>query len=267
MEGNINMLNLWENEIEGFDEKIGQNKPNLTPYLIEKDTLTPAIVVCPGGGYTHKAAHEGEPIAKWLNTIGINAFVLDYRVEPYMHPYPMFDAQRAIRYVRYNSKEFNIDPNRIGILGFSAGGHLAGVSSVHFDFGKEGGDEIDKVSCRPDMTILCYPVITTGEYGHKNSFKALLGENPTQELLDFMSIEKQVKENTPPVFLWHTAEDQSVPMENSLFLSKALKEKGVDFELHIFPKGRHGLGLKSEVPYVTRWARLCEEWLYEKEFI
>lgn len=258
---------IWEEEVVGLDEKIGQDKPNLTPYLIDGGTCNPAIIVCPGGAYTHKAKHEGEPIAKWLNTIGINAFVLDYRVAPYMHPYPMLDVQRAIRYVRYNSKEFNIDPSRIGVLGFSAGGHLAGMASVHFDLGKEEGDEIDKVSCRPDMSILCYPVITSGEYSHKNSFRTLLGEDSSQELLDFASVEKQVKENTPPVFLWHTAEDASVPMENSLLMAKALKEKGVDFELHIFPRGRHGLGLLEEVPYVTRWAKLCEEWLVEKSFI
>ncbi len=184
-----------------------------------------------------------------------------------MHPYPMLDVQRSIRFIRYNSKKFNVDPNRIGVLGFSAGGHLAGISAVHFDFGKKDDDEIDKVSCRPDMAILCYPVITTGEYRHENSIKTLLGKNPSQELLDFMSIEKQIKKDTPPMFLWHTAEDASVPMENSLFLAKALKEKGIDFELHIFPKGRHGLGLLNEVPYVTRWARLCEEWLREKNFV
>lgn len=261
------MLDIWEKEITGFDEKIRQNKPNLTPFLVEKSIITPAIIVCPGGGYTHKADHEGEPIAKWLNTIGVNAFVLDYRVAPYMHPYPMLDVQRAIRYVRYNCKKFNIDSNRIGVLGFSAGGHLAGISAVHFDFGKVDGDEVDKVSCRPDMAVLCYPVITSGKYSHKGSFINLLGENASQELLDYTSIERQVKGNTPPMFLWHTEEDASVPMENSLLMAKALKEKGIEFELHIFPKGRHGLGLRDEVPYVKRWAKLCEEWLVEKKFI
>lgn len=261
------MIDLWNENIIGFNENIGQNKPNLTPYIIEKNELLSAVIVCPGGGYTHKAEHEGEPIARWLNTIGINAFVLDYRVAPYMHPYPMLDVQRAIRYVRYNCKEFNINPNKIGILGFSAGGHLAGMSSVHFDSGKQDGDEIDKVSSRPDMAILCYPVITTGEYSHLGSFKALLGENPSQELLEYACIEKQIKENTPPVFLWHTAEDSTVPMKNSLLFAEALREKEIDFELHVFPKGRHGLGLAYEIPHVARWTRLCEEWLKEKNFI
>ncbi len=261
------MINIWDKEVIGFEEKIGQKKPNLTSYLIGSNKLIPAIIICPGGAYTHKAQHEGEPIAQWLNTIGVNAFVLDYRVAPYKHPYPMLDIQRAIRYIRYNSKKFNIDPNRIGVLGFSAGGHLAGISAVHFDFGKGDGDEIDKVSCRPDMAILCYSVISTGKYKHEGSIKNLLGEDISEELLDFMSIEKQVKENTPPMFLWHTAEDKAVPMENSLYLAKALKEKEIDFELHIFPKGRHGLGLLDEVPYVTRWAKLCEEWLKVKKFI
>jgi dienelactone hydrolase len=139
-----------------------------------------------------------------------------------MHPYPIFDVQRAIRYVRYNCKEFNIDPNRIGIVGFSVGGHLAGTAAVHFDIGKQDRYEIYKVSCRPDMAILCYSVITAEEYSHKNSFITLLGENQSQELLDFMFIEKQIKENTSPMFLWYTAEDGAVPMENSLLLSKAL---------------------------------------------
>lgn len=262
------MINIWNEEVIGFEEEKGQNEPNLEPYLINSNkNLMPAIIVCPGGAYTHKAAHEGEPIAKWLNTIGVNAFVLDYRVAPYKHPYPMLDLQRAIRYVRYNNKKFNIDPNKVGVLGFSAGGHLAASASVHFDFGKDNGDEIDKVSSRPDMSILCYPVITFGEYGHKNCKVNLLGEDASQELIDFMSVEKQVKENTPPAFIWHTAKDESVPMENSLIYAQALRKKNVDFELHIFPEGGHGLGLKDEVPYVKRWTSLCEDWLREKKFI
>jgi acetyl esterase/lipase len=262
------MINLWENEIIGFDEKIGQNRPNMTPYLIESGESLPAIIICPGGGYTHKSEKEGKPIAQWLNSIGINVFVLDYRVAPYKHPYPMLDVQRAIRYVRYNFKKFNIDANRIGILGFSAGGHLAATASTYFDFGKEEAiDDIDKVSSRPDIAVLCYPVVTFGEYAHKGSIANLLGENATNELIESLSLEKQVKENTPPTFLWHTAEDKSVPMQNSLLYAEALKKKGVDFELHIFPRGRHGIALTNEIPYVQRWAKLCEEWFIEKKFI
>lgn len=264
------MIDIWNNEIPGFNEEIAQDRPHLEPYLIKNANkkLIPAFIICPGGSYTHKAEHEGVPVGKWLNTIGINAFVLDYRVAPYKHPYPMLDVQRAIRYIRYNHKKFNVDSNRIGVLGFSAGGHLAASACVHFDFGKDNGDEIDKVSSKPDMCILCYPVITfMEEYAHKRCKLNLLGENPSKELIDLMSVEKQVKENTPPTFIWHTAKDQSVPMENSLIYAQSLRKKGVDFELHIFPEGRHGLGLKNEVPYVTRWTRLCEEWLREKKFI
>lgn len=263
------MIEIYNGVIPGFDDSINQRKPCLDQYLINDDDEHPAFIICPGGAYTHKAEHEGWPIAKWLNTLGINAFVLDYRVFPYKHPYPMLDVQRAIRFVRYNHKEFNIDPHKIGVIGFSAGGHLAASTCVHFDDGKDldASDEIDKVSCKPDMSILCYPVITFGEFSHKGSKINLLGENASDELVDYMSVEKQVKKDTPPAFIWHTATDDSVPMQNSLLYASALRKNNIPFELHIFPKGRHGLGLKDEVPYVTRWAKLCEDWLHEMNFL
>ena len=263
------MIEIFNENIPFWNNDIKQNKPNITPFLLTKGKNNPAIIVCPGGGYEFKADHEGMPIAKWLNSIGISAFVLDYRVYPYLNPCPLLDLQRAIRYVRFNHKEFNINPDKIGVLGFSAGGHLASSSCVHFDLGKDGDgiDEIDKISCRPDIGILCYPVITMGSYTHEGSKNSLLGENPSQELIDYMSSEKQVKSNTPPAFLWHTAPDDLVPFKNSLLYAEALQKNNIDVEMHIFPKGGHGLGLADSLPYVKRWTKLCENWLKEEKFI
>lgn len=260
------MIEIYKNT-PGLDKNIEGPLPNIEPYLINDDKIHSCIVVIPGGGYEYLADHEGEPIAKWLNSIGINAFVLTYRVAPYKHPYPLYDLQRAIRFIRYNHKEFNVDENKIGVLGFSAGGHLAASSCVHFDEGKkEAVDEIDKTSCRPNMSVLCYPVISLEEYAHEGSKENLLGKSPSKDLVSEMCPNKQVKENTPPAFIWTTAEDNTVPMENSLLYAKALKDKDIPFELHVFPKGHHGLGLSDEVPYVKRWAILCEKWFKEMEF-
>lgn len=267
------MIHIYNGVIPGYDPEIDQDIPGIEPYLIEsKDNKKqPAIILCQGGAYTHKAQHEGEPIARYLNTIGINVFIVNYRVAPYKYPYPFMDLQRAIRFVRYNCDEYNIDPDKIGVMGFSAGGHLAAASCVHFDLGKsdeEESDEIDKISCRPDISILCYPVITLlGEYAHKRSGPNLLGEDASQELYEYMCPEKHVKDNTPPAFIWATATDNSVPFQNSLMYAEALKEKDVEFELHIFPRGRHGLGLLDEEPYVQRWAGLCREFLIDQKFI
>ncbi|MDO5517695.1 MAG: alpha/beta hydrolase [Clostridium sp.] len=265
------MIHIYNDAVPGYDPDINQEIPGIEPYLIESDKQIPAIILCPGGAYSHKAEHEGEPIARYLNSIGINVFIVNYRVSPYKYPYPFMDLQRAIRFVRYNCEKFNVDRDKIGVMGFSAGGHLAAASCVYFDFGRsesEAEDEIDKVSCRPDINILCYPVITlVGEYIHKRSGPNLLGEDASNELYEYMSVQKHVKENTPSAFIWATATDNSVPFQNSLMYAEALKEKGVDFELHIFPRGRHGLGLLDEEPYVKRWAELCKEFLIEQNFI
>ncbi|SFU35399.1 alpha/beta hydrolase fold [Clostridium sp. DSM 8431] len=262
------MIEIYSN-YPGFDKSKESQIPSITSYLIEDNKIHPAIIVLPGGGYEFLADHEGEPIAKWLNTLGINAFVLKYRIAPeYKHPSPLHDAQRAIRYVRYNAKEFNINAEKIGILGFSAGGHLAASASVFFDNGMVGPlDEIDKVSCRPDMSILCYPVINLQEYAHLGSRNNLIGEDAPEYLAAELSCEKQVKKDTPPAFIWTTAEDTTVPPENSMLYAKALKDRGIPFELHVFPKGHHGLGLTDEVPYVKRWANLCADWFKEMKFI
>lgn len=265
------MIEIYNTVIPGFNEEINQNRPSIEPYVIDNKENAPAIIICPGGAYIRKADHEGGPIAKWLNSLGINAFVLDYRVAPYRNPYPLMDLQRAIRFVRYNHEKFKVNPEKIGVLGFSAGGHLAASAGVYFDYGKnekDAEDEIDKVSSRPDISILCYPVITLGKYAHAGSRNNLLGEGASKELIDSMSVEKHIKDETPPAFIWHTATDASVPMQNSLMYAEALREKEIPFELHIFPEGRHGLGILNEVPYVTtRWTGLVEDFLREMNFI
>ena len=256
------MTNLWEKNIPGFDLAIDQKAPNITPYLVKTDKPHGAVIVCPGGGYWGKADHEGVPIASWLNNAGISAFVLDYRVAPYKHPYPMLDAQRAIRLVRYQSTNWNILPDKIGILGFSAGGHLTSTAGTHFDYGNpQAADPVEQVSCRPDAMVLCYPVISFHKYRHVGSMVALIGERPPRELRESLSNEKQVTDQTPPAFIWHTASDDAVPVENSLLFASALSKHHIPFEMHVFPEGAHGLGLATEYPVVSQWTGLCITWL------
>lgn len=262
---NIFMYNLWT-KTPLFDENIDQKQPSITPYITNSKNRS-CVIVCPGGGYAMKADHEGKPIAEWLNSAGINSFVLDYRVSPYREPCPLMDAQRAIRYVRYNADKFGIDKDKIGILGFSAGGHLAASTTVHFEdienpCDDNHCDDIDKESSRPDLSILCYPVISTSkDISHMGSFYNLLGENYSAEKEKYYSAEKQVTAKTPPVFLWHTANDEAVPIKNSLVFAEALAKNGVPVELHVFPKGSHGLGLAYGHPLVEQWSVLCEKWL------
>jgi acetyl esterase/lipase len=225
-----------------------------------------AVVICPGGGYGGLAmSYEGHDVARWLNTLGITGIVLKYRHAPkFQHPTPLNDAQRAIRTVRFNAKDWKIDTSRVGILGFSAGGHLAATAATHFDRGDiEAQDAIDHLNCRPDFAILVYPVITMSDpYTHKGSRKNLLGEKPDPKLIDDVSNEKQVTAKTPPTFLAHTSEDTAVPPQNSTIFYEALVKYKVPAELHIFEKGAHGLGMdrRPELPF-SNWPRLCSEWL------
>jgi len=241
--------------------------PKITPYLIKSDKPVSAVIVCPGGGYGGRAGHEGGPIAEWLNSIGIVSFLLDYRVTPYMHPCELMDIQRAIRYVRFNAKKFNIDPKRVGAIGFSAGGHLVSTAGTHYDKGDQSAsDPIEREGCRPDLIILSYPVISFGEYGHHGSMVNLIGENPPDELRNFLSNETQVTSDTPPAFLWHTRDDD-VLVENSFLFARALKKCNVPFEMHIFESGPHGLGLAQENVNLKIWPKLCEMWLGKRGFI
>lgn len=255
------MIPLWEDEVPFFDKEVGF-APYLEPYIINSTLPTSCVIVCPGGGYTKRADHEGAPVAKWLNSIGISAFVLHYRVSPYKHPAPLLDAKRAIRLVRYNAKKWNINPKKIGILGFSAGGHLASTVGTHFDDGdKKSHDPVEKVSSRPDCMILCYPVISMAEFCHEGSKQALLGSSSDPVIIYTLSNHNMVTDNTPPSFLWHTSDDDIVPVENSLLFSSALKKHNIPFELHIFPHGDHGLGLAEGVSGVEIWPHLCKQWL------
>ena len=224
-----------------------------------------AIVICPGGGYgTRVVGPEGHGIAKWLNGHGITGVVLEYRL-PAGRPYvPLLDAQRAIRTVRANAEKWNINPNRIGIMGFSAGGHLASTAATHFDSGNDKTDvTVERESCRPDFAILVYPVVTMGPLAHGGSRKNLLGPEPSQELVDLFSNEKQVTDKTPPIFMAHALDDKPVPPEHSRLLLASLQKHKVPAEYLELPEGGHGLnGYKG--PMWDRWQARSLEWLGER---
>lgn len=264
---------LWPDGAPGAQGEEEKDKPQLIIYLPEESKRTgAAIVVCPGGGYGHLAMdHEGHQIGEWLNSFGVAAFICDYRHrgKGYGHPAPLQDAQRAIRTVRAEAESFGVDPSRIGILGFSAGGHLASTAATHFDDGKkDSADPIQQVSCRPDFAVLCYAVIAFNEsFTHKGSQRNLLGDDASEELINSFSNEKQVTKDTPPTFLWHTTEDKAVPPQNSVVFYSALVENGVPSELHIYLKGRHGLGLAKGIPAVSAWPAACQAWMKESGFL
>lgn len=241
--------------------------PHLTPFLPESSAPTAAIIVCPGGGYRIRAEHEGAPIAEWLVSLGMAAFVVDYRVAPHKHPVPLQDAQRAIRIVRQGAAGWNVDPDRIGIIGFSAGGHLAATTGTHWDHGDaDSADPVRRVSSRPDLMVLCYPVISFMLACHRGSAVNLLGEDATLEQRRHLSAELNVTPETPPAFIWHTADDAVVDVDNALVMASALRRHGVEFALHVFPHGRHGLGLSPELPEVAVWTDLCAEFMRGQGF-
>jgi acetyl esterase/lipase len=261
---------LWPQGAPGALGKEPLDVPTLTPYLAPKEKATGAsIVICPGGGYQHLADHEGRPVAEWLNSIGVTAFVLKYRLGPrYHHPSMLQDAARAVRTVRARASEWGLDPERVGILGFSAGGHLASTAGTHFDAGRPGAtDPVERVSSRPSVMILIYPVITMREKTHGGSKKNLLGDNPSSELVALLSNEEQVTKETPPAFLVHTMNDAAVPVENTLMFVGALRRAGVPFELHLYERGPHGFGLgtardgKPADPILSTWPAHCADWL------
>lgn len=239
--------------------------PTLTAYVPPKEkAVGTAVVVFPGGGYGALAMdHEGRQIAQWLNGRGVAAFVLKYRLGPrYRHPVPMTDAQRAIRTVRARATEFNVRPERVGVWGFSAGGHLASTVGTHFDDGNTSAtDAVDRQSSRPDFLVLCYPVVTFQDpYAHKGSRRNLLGDSPSAELVANLSNETQVTARTPPTFLFHTDEDPVVS-ENSVQFYLALRKAKVPAEMHIYEKGRHGLGLAWAEDAVSSWPDRLHDWL------
>jgi acetyl esterase/lipase len=256
-------IKLWETGAPGALGSDPDDVPTLTPFIPKERGNGAAVIVCPGGGYTRLADHEGRPVAEWLNTLGITAFVLKYRHGPkYHHPTPLLDAARAVRLVRSRAAEWKLDPKRIGILGFSAGGHVASTIGTHFDAGQPGSsDPIERVSSRADLLVLIYPVITMGQFTHAGSKKQLLGDSPTPEMVKLLSNDEQVTRETPPTFLVHTANDAGVPVENSLQFAEALRRAGVPFEMHIYERGKHGFGMGGDDPILTTWPARCADWL------
>jgi acetyl esterase/lipase len=260
---------LWPQGAPGAEGDQEGDKPSLTIYLPSEGKATgTAVVICPGGGYGFLAMdHEGHQVARWLNSFGVAGFILKYRHRRsgsgYGHPAPLQDAQRAVRTVRSRAEEWGIEPGRIGILGFSAGGHLASSAGTHFSkrYNKTT-ESIDRVSCRPDFMVLVYPVISLTEwFTHSGSRRNLLGENPDNKLVESLSNEKRVTPETPPTFLVHTYEDKAVPAENSIYFYLALRKAKVPAEMHIYQKGRHGFGLGTDHGPVSSWPDLCTGWM------
>lgn len=257
---------LWDSNVPFYDESFKLEKPFLTPFIAKNESgeKTGCVIVCPGGAYCGLADHEGNPVSQYLQTNGISAFTLTYRCKPYDHRAIISDINRAVRWVRYNAQRFNIDPDKIGVLGFSAGGNLALLGATQFDYGLQSGDDIDRVSSRPDAALLCYPVISMKDsLTHDETKYVLVGRSEEKEALaEKYSGENAVKEDTPPMFIWHTAADTCVKVENSIVMAQALAEHKIPFELHIFPEGEHGLGLAENFDGgANAWPSLAVSWL------
>lgn len=278
------VLPLYQGEIPnsvntGHQEKVEKTditiirdvqNPDIAVYLPTKKFATgQAVLICPGGGYWILAYDlEGTDIAKYLNSIGVAGIVLKYRLPTYEncaipHKAPLMDAQRAMRLVRANAKDWNINPAKIGIMGFSAGGHLASTLGTHFDYGnKDAADPVEQLSCRPDFMVLMYPVITfTDSCMHKGSRDALLGKNPDPKLVRYYSNELQVQDDTPPTFIAQADDDTTVPIENSILMFEALKKKKIPTELHILSEGQHGFGLAENNAHINSWTNSLRLWL------
>jgi len=256
---------LWENGAPGALGQADTDKPTITAYRAPRGSSGTAIIVAPGGGYANLAIeHEGRQWAYWYNAMGVTAFVLKYRLGPrYHHPIELGDAQRAIRTVRARATEFNIIPDRIGMMGFSAGGHLTSTAGTHFDSGKaDASDPIERASSRPDFLILGYPVISFDPaVAHAGSLRMLLGENPDPKLVENLSNDLQVTGQTPPTFIFHTTNDAAVPVENSVRFYLALRKAKVPVEMHVFENGPHGVGMALSDPSLSVWPNLLMNWL------
>lgn len=285
--GNFEKTMLWP-EGAPISENGDGYQPYMESFLLKNQSPAGAVIVMPGGGYGAKMiTYEGRDLCARFNNSGFNSFMLEYRVAPNRHPAPLADAAQAVRTVRQNAKKWGVKSDKIAVLGFSAGGHLAASACVHYGLAESlisdkkstagyhpAGHSLDgipsylqgNISARPDAGILCYPVISSGKFGHIGSFKNLLGENLPAELMRTMSLENNVHKDVPPVFLWHTANDACVPVENSLLFAEALSKHKVPFELHIYPNGPHGMGMGGADPHVATWVELCVEWLKKMGF-
>lgn len=268
----MNIIDKIQDTIRSAAGSSGET-PYLIPSFIKCKKDLPCILICPGGAYGFTSAREAEPVARAYNAQGFHALVLHYRTAPHKHPAPLNDVSNTLALLRQNATELNIDPTSIAVCGFSAGGHLAASLGVHWN--KEYlQNEICKTpgQNRPDALILSYPVISSGEYAHRMSFENLLGADTDLKMLEEMSLEKQVGDQTPPTFLWHTADDASVAVENSFLFAQALKKENIPFELHIYPNGPHGLSLATAetdesgdgsmtIPHVQGWLELSAQWV------
>lgn len=261
-------LNLWPGRAPGGlaagkeTHEMAAEVPILKLFLLAGGPPRPLVIVLPGGGYSCRAAHEADPVAVWLNGLGLHAAVCHYRVSPWQHPVPLEDAQRAVRVVRSHAAAWGVDAERIGILGFSAGGHLA--CSVA-NFGDDGivGDESARAASRVNALIACYPVVSFGTYGHSGTRINLIGTSPDPELVHRLSLENTVTSQNPPAFIWHTADDEAVPVKNSLLYAEALSRAGIPFALHVYPHAPHGIGLGRDFSGMARgWTDACAAWLH-----
>jgi acetyl esterase/lipase len=256
---------LWENGAPGALGQGDADRPTLTAYFAPRGSSGTAVIVAPGGGYGNLAMeHEGRQEAYWFNAMGVTAFVLKYRLGPrYHHPVELGDAQRAIRTVRSRAAEFNVIPDRIGMMGFSAGGHLTSTAGTHFDAGKaDAADPVERASSRPDFLILGYPVISFDPaVAHAGSMRNLLGDSPDPKLMEDLSNDLRVTAETPPTFLFHTSNDPGVPVENSVRFYLALRKAKVPAEMHLFENGPHGVGMALADPALSSWTTLLMNWM------
>jgi len=266
---------LWPDGAPGAKGKADGDQASLSVYLPdETNAVGTAVVICPGGGYYFLALETAHKAAEWFNSLGVAAFVLKYRHSGtgYIHPAPLQDAQRAVRFVRSNAQKWNIDPEKIGIMGLSAGGHLAATLGTHFDRGKKDAkDSLEHFSCRPDFMILVYPLITLTEpYTHQRAKMSLLGPNPDSSTVVELSVEKHVKISTPPAFIVHGTDDTVVPVENSIMFYQALRKADVPVEMHIYQNGEHGFALgkgRGATGPVTTWTDRLADWMKHRKLL
>ncbi len=267
---------LWEKDAPGAHGTADVDIPTLTPFWPAEDKASgAAMIVCPGGGYNVLAPHEGKAYAEWLNQQGIAAFVLKYRLykSDYHLPEIFKDAQRAMRTVRYRAADWKLDPKRVGIMGSSAGGHLSSVMLTQFDAGKsDSADPIEKVSSRPDLGVLCYGFIQFDKKTMTDPARRekALGKDVSDKDALFFASARNVRKDTPPCFIWQTVEDTSVTVDNALEFANGLREAGVPFDLHLYQKGKHGIGLGKDAHATGKlhpWTDDCIYWLNEQRFI
>ncbi len=257
-------IGLWPDDAPDMVQLPEDLRPSLRVFPAAHGAA-PTVVVLPGGGYEMVSPDEGEPVARWLNTAGFTAIVVTYRVAPHVYPAALRDAVRAVRLARSHGDDWSVQPDRLAVMGFSAGGHLAGsLATLGEDVALLGDDDLIGVLPRPDALVLCYPVVTMEPpFAHEGSVSNLHGDLATDAQRAAWSLERRVTADTPPTFLWHPAPDAAVPVENSLVFAGALARHGVPFALHVFPTGQHGLNLATDEPLASAWPGLCATWLHE----